>query len=69
MRETPHWLYERLPYLYVLGGAFAVSGFELSLVRIGGLILILAGLRIFRLRIRSRLKSVPQILFRLGALR
>jgi hypothetical protein len=69
MREAPNWLYERLPYLYVLGGAVAATGFELSADAAAGLALVLAGLGILRLRIHYRLKSIPQIRFRLGALR
>lgn len=69
MREAPQWLYERLPYFYVLGGTLAASGFDLSPDTVAGLIFVITGLAILRLRFRYRLKSVPQIRFRLGALR
>jgi len=68
-REAPNWLYECLPYLYVVIGTLAVSGFEWRSSTLGGVIFVLVGLALFRLRIRYRLKSVHQITFRLGALR
>ncbi len=69
MREAPHWLYERLPYLYVLTGVLAASGFELSPDKVSGIVLATVGLAVFRLRINYRLRSAQQIRFRLGALR
>ena len=69
MREAPNWLYEPLPYLYVVAGALGASSSELSSTTLLGLTLVLAGLGLLQLRIRHRLKSSRQILFRLGALR
>lgn len=69
MREAPNKLYECLPYLYVVIGTLAVSGFEWRPSTLGGLVFVLVGLLLFRLRIRYRLKSAHQIVFRLGALR
>lgn len=69
MREAPNWFYERLPYLYVLGGVLAATGFDLTTDKILGIVLALASLAVFRLRIHYRPKSTHQILFRLGALR
>jgi hypothetical protein len=69
MREAPHWLYERLPYLYVLIGALAASDFRLQTESALGIALVLVGLVVLRLRNRYRLKSTQHILFRLGALR
>lgn len=69
MPEAPNWLYEQLPYLYVLIGVFAASGFDLSATELPGLVLAFLGLTVIRLRFNYRLRSSQQIRFRLGALR
>ncbi len=69
MRETPDWLYERLPYVYVLGGVIAASGFQVTANMILGSLLVMAGLAVFRLRIHHRLKATRRISSRLAALR
>lgn len=50
MIRLPTLLYESLPYAYVLLGVLAVAGVDPVPGRLSGLVLLLAGLHVFRLR-------------------
>jgi hypothetical protein len=54
MNDLPHSVYEALPYAYVVIGVWAASGLDVSAGRVSGLLLVFAGLTIFRLRIKFR---------------
>jgi len=53
-RDLPEFVYEALPYLYVLGGVWAISGLEVAPGKLGGMLLVIAGLTVFNLRIKFR---------------
>jgi hypothetical protein len=69
MRDAPSWLYEGLPYLYILGGLFAVVGMNFSVTNVSGALLVTAGLIIFRLRMHYRSRAAKRVLLRLAFLR
>lgn len=49
----PSWLYELLPYIYVLSGAGAMMWVG-GVATLSGFVLILAGLLVFHMRLSSR---------------
>jgi hypothetical protein len=50
MIYLPNWIYKPLPYAFMFLGAVVLTATELSTGRISGLLLILAGVLIFKLR-------------------
>ena len=46
----PRWLYEALPYLYVGGGVTSFTALEHSISVLSGLLLVSAGLVVWKLR-------------------
>ena len=50
----PHWLYERLPYLYVAVGIFTLANLEHRIGVLSGGLLILIGVYIWFMRRTSR---------------
>jgi hypothetical protein len=68
MRDAPGWLYERLPYVYILTGLLATSGIELTVSTLSGAVLVVVGLIVFRLRLRYRALSAQRVLLRISSL-
>lgn len=59
----PNFIYEKLPYLYLLVGAYVVYHFSSPVSKIGllsGCMLIVASLIIFRLRYEYRVLKIPR---------
>lgn len=54
MGPLPNWLYEPLPYLYVLVGIITAYSLDILLGRISGLLLISAGVIVWHLRFQHR---------------
>lgn len=54
LKNIPDWLYEPLPYLYVLMGLIATIVLEATVGKISGLMLISAGFVIWNLRFTYR---------------
>lgn len=54
MYRWPSWIYEPLPYVYLLTGGFAVVGFDPVVGRISGLMLMTAAFIIITLRRDNR---------------
>lgn len=50
----PDWIYEPLPYLYLLVGGVALAGVDITAGRISGLLLISAAALIIKMRRDSR---------------
>ena len=50
----PHWLYERLPYLYVAVGIFALANLEHRIGALSGGLLILIGAYVWFIRRTNR---------------
>ena len=54
MNGLPNSIYEALPYAYVLAGVWATSGLDVAAGKFSGMLLVVAGLTIFKLRIKFR---------------
>jgi hypothetical protein len=68
LKNIPDWLYEPLPYLYVLMGLIATIVLESLIGKISGVLLISAGLVIWNLRFTyRRRKRRPQPVTSVGA--
>ncbi len=50
MFYLPNWVYKPLPYVYLFLGAVALSGADLLTGRLSGVLLILAGALILKMR-------------------
>lgn len=55
----PGWIYEPLPYLYLLIGAAAAAGVDPTPGRISGLLLVGAAIVILKMRRESRRDAAP----------
>lgn len=58
MYRWPSWIYEPLPYLYLLAGVTAAVGFDPLVGRISGLLLIMAAILIILMRREYRTAAV-----------
>lgn len=54
MGTLPGWLYEPLPYIYVITGLFTAFNLDILLGRVSGLLLISAGVIVWHLRFQFR---------------